>query len=199
MSVLFADQRPYLSLSEASSGQLNPNFVSGYEVRDPPLTFDLPFFAPLLPSQDNIIEMCGPLVYTVTIESAQSDRNAFTVTLTPFDDFTSASVVVFTTDQSYALATGLANKTYKTEYVFDIKAQFSQHPDQVTFATKHSFWIRDYCVAMSFDGLPLLTSDLQSSYNLTVSEKEPWTYSLEKYLMTEDSSLMLGFVNYKKW
>ena len=56
-------------LGGLSADKLDSKLVNGYEVRDGSLTFNLPYFTPSLASGNNITQMCGPLEYTVTINS----------------------------------------------------------------------------------------------------------------------------------
>ena len=41
----------------------------GYEIRQDEITFELPFFDPVLASGDDIYLMCGDLIYTVTVDT----------------------------------------------------------------------------------------------------------------------------------
>ena len=54
-------------LSNSDQFSLNAHFTSGYEVRAPQISFDLPHFEPTLASGDDIYAMCGNMVYDVTI------------------------------------------------------------------------------------------------------------------------------------
>jgi len=127
-----ATQANFFRLSLIDRTKVNPAILAGYEVRDPPLQFDLPYVVPILRSGDNIVTQCGPLVYTVDIVSAYSPRDAFDVVLAPVsveNVTSSANVTVSTNTQEYALFSGLATGNYSTLYEFRVSASFTKHSE----------------------------------------------------------------------
>ena len=47
--------------------------AAGYEVRDPQVDFNLPYFAGTLPSGDSLLDTCGEMVYTITLRGGLCD------------------------------------------------------------------------------------------------------------------------------
>ena len=199
-------------LGGAVSTDRDSNLVAGYEVRDPELTFNLPYFIPELKSADNITEMCGPLEYTVTISSNKPGtyEEAFKITNHDGMELKPVTVSVNTIVQEFALYEGRVNKDWRTKYDFKIEACWQEHPDQkcLTMADQ-PFYVRDYCAAMRIDGPPQVTMD-ETPFNMTVVEppvfdpvqgnfSEPLSYNISKYLMTEDSHFVLENFNYTKY
>ena len=41
--------------------------AAGYEIREDQLDFNLPYFAEKLPSGDSLHEICGDMIYTITL------------------------------------------------------------------------------------------------------------------------------------
>ncbi len=103
--------------------------AAGYEVRDPELTFNLPYFTPELESGDNITEMCGPLKYTVMISSTKPGPydKAFKITNHDGMELKPVTVSVNTADQEYALHEGRVSKDWRTKYDFTIEACWPSH------------------------------------------------------------------------
>ena len=84
----------------------DPKIELGYQVRDDPVSFQLPYVKPVLASGDNIYTRCGPFKYTVTIASAKSgtyEPIPFNIIPESETDPKSAKVEVQTTDQDYAI------------------------------------------------------------------------------------------------
>ena len=74
-----------------------------------------------------------------------------------------------------------------------------------------TFKIRDYCIAMTFDGQPQFHA-LDLNVEITTeksdglldpliahTEENPWQYRFKKHLYSERSSIRLDFLNYKQW
>ena len=144
------------NLSQLDANVFNPAISAGYEVRDPLLSFDLPYMQPTLPSGDDLIEMCGVLKYTVVLTSDKPGpyEDAFAINLEDSSNYLSAMVNVQTIDQSYALHSGEANKDYRTEYSFSISFVFETYEEEfgtLTLNQPIKIFIRDYCRAMSFN------------------------------------------------
>jgi len=129
------------------------------------------------------------------------------VTKTESTVFTSADVSVFTTDQAFALKSGV---DYRTEYRFRISAIFTVFPSEITFVRSPvSFYIRDYCAGMILSPPPeltLLTQERWGRFNMTqgvYSSKlraiDPWVNSLSKYLKTNQTMFLMSYMSYTKW
>ena len=69
------------------------------------MSFELPYAKPSLKSGDDIFEVCGPMVYTATIQSSKSGtyEAAFKITMDSETKFTSGTVEVRTDDQDFAI------------------------------------------------------------------------------------------------
>ena len=93
------------------------------------MSFNLPYFTPSLASGDNITQMCGPLVYTVTINSNNPGPydEAFSVEIHDGNELKPVVVTVETDKQEFALHDGVSDQTWSTEYVFKITAIWSKH------------------------------------------------------------------------
>ena len=84
------------------------------------MSFNLPYFTPSLASGDNITQMCGPLVYTVMINSNNPGPydEAFSIEIHDGYELKPVVVTVQTDSQVFALYDGRSNQTWRTEYVF---------------------------------------------------------------------------------
>ena len=78
------------------------------------MSFELPYAKPSLKSGDDIFEVCGPMVYTATIQSSKSGtyEAAFKITMDSETKFTSGTVEVRTDDQDFAID----KSKYETPY-----------------------------------------------------------------------------------
>ena len=81
-------------LGGLTSADRDANMVAGYEIRDPLLTFNLPYFVPSLKSGDPITTMCGPLLYTVSVSSSKAEPYTDAITITNHDGNDLKPVVV---------------------------------------------------------------------------------------------------------
>jgi len=147
-------------------------FAAGYEVREDPLVLEMPYVQPVLTSGDNITARCGPLVYDIQITSDRPGPYPNEVLkLTPTVDGTlasSASLTVYTTDQNYALYSGVA-PPYRELYQFSLSAKFTYYSgtdgyefvyDQNVGQNVGQFvdlYIRDYCAGMYLSDPPEIT------------------------------------------
>ena len=76
---------------------LNPLIGEGYEIREDSISFDLPFVKPVLASSADPFEIfarCGPMTYTITINSKDPSvyNSAITLSYSPTTAFESAVV-----------------------------------------------------------------------------------------------------------
>ena len=72
ISLSYFDATTFASVTHLGgidSASRDANIEAGYEIRDDALSFNLPCFQPSLKSNNNITTMCGPLVYTVLVNS----------------------------------------------------------------------------------------------------------------------------------
>ena len=72
ISLSYFDATTFASVTHLGgidSASRDANIEAGYEIRDDALSFNLPYFQPSLKSNNNITTMCGPLVYTVLVNS----------------------------------------------------------------------------------------------------------------------------------
>lgn len=210
------NQSSYWLSSSASPSQLDPTLLAGYEIRDSVASFELPFLDVQLPSQDDVIAMCGSLVYQVDLVGrAITDYPDFIVTLTDPSLKTSAQVSLESQDQSYALD----NPTFvfKDGYLFKISAYHEYHQAFVfDFSTTAEFWVRDFCAGIQFvspepvvqkitDNFEVLLgspSTLDQSMMVSMPGEavdNPWIVSLTKNLGTQTSELLLLYTQYQKY
>lgn len=180
-------------------------------MREPMLTFNLPYFKVELPSGADIIETCGEMQYSITLTGGvcATDCSAIQLTQTANNLVTSASVSIQTDDQQYALIDCLKadhlliaeeykkyEPPYSTEYTFRLSVVFVEYPglDSGAFLKTQVFRVKDLCANMIFTPVdkPLM-SDLNNLGNFVIDnhedevalgddENSPWVYTLVKHI-----------------
>ena len=84
-------------LSSADQYTLDENIALGYEVRSDQVSFELPYLNLTLLSEDDIITMCGNMLYTINLlEKEIADFPDIQIVLTAADINTSANITVQT-------------------------------------------------------------------------------------------------------
>ena len=61
------NQNTHWKLSSDDETSMDPNFFLEYQIRANEISFELPYFKINLKSGDDLIEMCGPIVYTIEL------------------------------------------------------------------------------------------------------------------------------------
>lgn len=205
--VSHATQTPFWELSAVDKTKLNPQIELGYEVRDPKVTFELPFVKPQLASSTDpyeIFNRCGQMTYSVTIVSnrPKPDEPGIKITMQSTTDFPSADMSIETTDQSYALSD--SNGDYRTKFAISLSAQFDLYKDEFTFQHSVDFYIRDYCVALTLTGPPDITA-LTNLQNITQGVEDadgivqPYVNKISKHILTNQTIFELANMSYEKY